>query len=314
MNKVIILQGGYNEEHEVSLNTANQVSKSLLKLKMKFKFLTVNPTTFHKDILKYSNDHICFNALHGTFGEDGKIQKILKKRKFRVTHSNQFTSNNCFNKIKSKKIINKFNIVTPIFKVIKIKDINFLNLNKIRLKFVRFVLKPVSSGSSFGLIIIKSKKDLVNFSNNLKDYKTKFSSNEQFIIEKYISGKELTVSVLEQGESPKPLGVTEIVSLNKTYDYQAKYTKGFSKHYLPARITIRNYEKCLNLALKIHKIFKCKTLSRVDFIFNSKINKIYFLEINSQPGMTKISLLPEQANFQKIKFDKIIEKLIINAQ
>ena len=314
MNKVIILQGGYNEEHEVSLNTANQVSKSLLKLKMKFKFLTVNPTTFHKDILKYSNDHICFNALHGTFGEDGKIQKILKKRKFRVTHSNQFTSNNCFNKIKSKKIINKFNIVTPIFKVIKIKDINFLNLNKIRLKFVRFVLKPVSSGSSFGLIIIKSKKDLVNFSNNLKDYKTKFSSNEQFIIEKYISGKELTVSVLEQGESPKPLGVTEIVSLNKTYDYQAKYTKGFSKHYLPARITIRNYEKCLNLALKIHKIFKCKTLSRVDFIFNSKLNKIYFLEINSQPGMTKISLLPEQANFQKIKFDKIIEKLIINAQ
>ena len=110
------------------------------------------------------------------------------------------------------------------------------------------------------------------------------------------------------------MGVTEIVSLNETYDYQAKYSKGFSKHFIPARISKQNYKKCLKLALAIHKIFKCKTLSRIDFIFNEKQNKIYFLEINSQPGMTTLSLLPEQANYQKIKFENIVLRLIDNAR
>ena len=91
-------------------------------------------------------------------------------------------------------------------------------------------------------------------------------------------------------------------------------TKGFSKHYIPARITKSNYTKCLKLALRIHKIFNCKTLSRVDFIFNEKQNRIYFLEINSQPGLTKLSLLPEQAYYQNIEFEKIIMQLIKNAE
>ena len=152
------------------------------------------------------------------------------------------------------------------------------------------------------------------FFEELRNFKKRFPKSEQFIIEKYISGKELTVSVLENNSIPQPLEVTEIVSLNETYDYQAKYSKGFSKHFIPARISKQNYNKCLNLALKIHKIFKCKTLSRIDFIFNKKQNKIYFLEINSQPGMTALSLLPEQANYQKINFESIILKLINNAR
>ena len=313
MKKILILQGGFNEEHKVSINTAKEVSKVLIKLKIDFKKLTVNPMTFDNDISKFSNDYICFNALHGTFGEDGKIQKILKRKRFRVTHSNHISSINCFNKIKSKKIIKKFKITTPSYRIVKIKNINLKYLNNVMIKFKKFVIKPVSSGSSYGLKIIKSKKDLSNFSNEIKKFKKKFDINENFIIEKFISGKELTVSVLENQSKSKPLGVTEIVSLNKTYDYQAKYTKGFSKHFIPARISNYSYKKCLNLALKIHKIFNCKTLSRVDFIFNNKEKKIYFLEINSQPGMTKISLLPEQANYQNIKFESIILKLIDNA-
>ena len=313
MKKILILQGGYNEEHEVSLNTAKEVAKALKKQKIYFKILTVNPLTFKRDILKFSNDHICFNALHGTFGEDGKIQKILKSKEYRVTHSNHIVSNKCFNKINSKKIIKKFNIATPTYKIIRCKDISSIFLNNIKKKYKKFVLKPVSSGSSHGLKIIKSKKDLVAFCNELKRFKNNFDVKEKFIIEKYISGKELTVSILEKESNLQSLEVTEIVSLNKSYDYQAKYSKGFSKHYIPARISIKNYKKCLKLALYIHKIFKCRTLSRVDFIFNRKENKIYFLEINSQPGMTRLSLLPEQAKFQKIKFENIIIKLINNA-
>ena len=313
MKKILILKGGFNEEHKVSINTAKEVTKVLTKLKIDFKTLTVNPTTFAKDILKFSNDYICFNALHGTFGEDGKIQKILKIKKFRVTHSNQSSSLNCFNKIKSKKLIKNFKIKTPPFIVVKTKDINSKYLNRIRVKFKQFVLKPVSSGSSHGLIVIKSKKDLTIFCKVIKKFKSNFDNNEDFIIEKFIFGKELTVSILQDELEIKPLEVTEIFSFNKTYDYKAKYTKGFSKHYIPARITKKNYKKCLDLALKIHKIFKCNTLSRVDFILNNKENKIYFLEINSQPGMTKMSLLPEQANFQQIKFQNIVLKLIENA-
>jgi len=314
LKKILILQGGYNEEHKVSINPAKQIVKALTKLKIYYKTLTVNPDTFEKDILKFSKKYICFNALHGPFGEDGKIQKILKNNKFCFTHSNHISSAKCFNKLKSKKIVNKFKIITPSFEIVKCKNINSKLLNTIKKRFSKFVLKPVSSGSSYGLKIIKSNKDLCVFSKELRNFKKKFHNNEQFIIEKFISGRELTVSVLEKNSVPQALEVTEIVSLNKTYDYQAKYSKGFSKHFIPARISNQNYKKCLKLALEIHKIFKCKTLSRIDFIFNKKQNKIYFLEINSQPGMTTLSLLPEQANYQKIKFENIILKLINNAR
>ena len=314
MKKILILQGGYNEEHKVSINTAKQIIKVLKKLKIHFKTLTVKPETFEKEISNFSRKYICFNALHGTFGEDGKIQKILKNNKFCFTHSNQIASYNCFDKLKSKKIVKKFNINTPSFEIIKCENINSKLLNRMKKKFSKFVLKPVSSGSSHGLKIIKSNRDLYYFAKELRYFKKKFHKTEKFIIEKFISGIELTVSVFEKTSIPKPLEVTEIVSLNSTYDYKAKYTKGFSKHFIPARISKQHYKKCLNLALKIHKIFKCKTLSRIDFIFNKKQNKIYFLEINSQPGMTALSLLPEQANYQKIKFENIVLRLIDNAR
>ena len=314
MTKILILQGGFNEEHEVSLNTSKEIVKVFKKLKINFKTLIVNPITFKDDILEFSNDHICFNALHGTFGEDGKIQKILKRNKFKVTHSNPNSSLNCFNKIKSKEIISRQNISTPKYDVIKIKDIDENYLKKIKIKFGKFIIKPASSGSSNGLVIIKSNRDLLSFSKKLKKFKYNFKKNEKFLIEQYISGIELTVSVIKTELNYQPLEVTEIVSLNKSYDYQAKYTKGFSKHFIPARISKQNYKQCLELSLKIHKIFKCNTLSRIDFILCKKENKIYFLEINSQPGMTKMSLLPEQATFKKIKFESIVKELIDNSK
>ena len=314
MTKVLILQGGYNEEHNVSLNTSKEIIKALKKLKINFKILTVNPITFAKDILKYSNEYICFNALHGPFGEDGKIQKILKTNNFRVTHSNQISSSNCFDKIKSKKIISKFRISTPKYDIIKIKDINKKYLNKQKLKFGKFVVKPASSGSSNGLVIVKSKEDLLGFFKKLKKFKNNFDNNDKFIVEEYISGKELTVSILKNKSIFTPLAVTEIISLNKSYDYKAKYTKGFSKHILPAKISKKNYNKCLIYALKAHEILKCNSISRSDFIYSSSKDKIYYLETNTQPGMTKLSLVPEQAKFNKISFEKIILELLINAK
>ena len=184
MKKILILQGGLNEEHKVSINTANEVAKVLTKLKIDFIRFTVNPKTFVRDISRFSNKHICFNSLHGSFGEDGKIQKILKKKGFSFTHSNQTSSINCFNKIKSKEIIKKYKILTPPHKLVKIKDIDHKYLEKISIKFKKFVLKPVSSGSSYGLKVIKSKKDLSFFCKAIPKFKRNFDYNENFLIEK----------------------------------------------------------------------------------------------------------------------------------
>ncbi len=314
MKKILILQGGYNEEHKVSLNTSKEVIKALKKLKINYQILTVNPLTFAKDISRYSNKYICFNALHGSFGEDGTVQKILKEEGFKVTHSSSLSSSKCFDKIESKKIINKFKILSPKYRVIVNQELNKNILKKTMIRFKKFVIKPSGSGSSYGLKVIKSQNDLSIFCNKLNKYKKNFDVNQEFLIEEFIDGKELTVSVIKNKSLYEALEVTEIISLNKMYDYQAKYTKGFSKHFIPARITKKNYLNCLKTALKIHKIFKCNTLSRIDFILNYKKNKIYFLEINTQPGLTKLSLLPEQANYHKINFESIVLKLINDAK
>ena len=310
MTEILILEGGFNEEHEVSLTTAKQVKKVFKKNKINYRSLIVNPRTFENIIDKYSNKLICFNALHGTFGEDGKIQKILKKKKFKFTHSGIYASKNCFNKINSKKMLTKYKIPTPIFFEIKPNFLNESNLNKYKKKFDKFIIKPNESGSSFGIRIIKTKNDLDNLIKNLKNYKKKLKYHNSLIIEKYIKGKELTVSVLEIYNKLQSLEVTEILSKNKFFDYIAKYSKGFAKHILPANIPSNIYKRCLRIALRAHKILKCNIISRTDFIYDKKFNKIFYLETNSQPGLTAISLLPEQAKFKNITFEEIILQLI----
>ena len=311
MTEILILEGGFNEEHKVSLNTANEVKKVFEKNKINYKSLIVHPQNFESVIDKYSNKLICFNALHGTFGEDGKIQKILKKKKFKFTHSGIYASKNCFNKINSKKMLTKYKIPTPIFFEIKPNLLNESYLNKYKKKFDKFIIKPNESGSSFGIRIIKTKNDLDNLIKNLKNYKKELKYHNSLIIEKYIKGKELTVSVLEIYNKLQSLEVTEILSKNKFFDYIAKYSKGFAKHILPANIPSNIYKRCLRIALRAHKILKCNIISRTDFIYDKKSNKIFYLETNSQPGLTAISLVPEQARFKNISFEEIILQLII---
>ena len=314
MKKVLVLEGGYNEEHEVSLNTGKEIKKILKKLKIYHKSLLVNPNNFHLEINKYSRDFICFNALHGPFGEDGQIQKILKTNGFKTTHSGVLSSKNCFNKVKSKKIITKLKIPTPKYFEINKKYLNIEYLTQIKKKFDKFIIKPNKSGSSFGIEIVKNNKQFQKIIKNIDTYKKKIGNHESLIFEEYISGMELTSAVISLNNKLIALDVTEIKPKNKYFDYQAKYTKGFSKHILPANISKKNYKKCLIFALKAHKVLRCNSISRSDFIYNFKQNKIYYLETNTQPGMTNLSLVPEQARFNKISFEKIVLDLLINAK
>ena len=310
--KILILEGGYNEEHEVSLKTSAEIQKVLRQMKVNFKKLRVNPKNFTTKIRKYKN-YICFNALHGPYGEDGQIQNILNKNKIKYTHSSAKSSNICFDKFKSKKIILNNKILTPKSIIIKIDDLDVNKVIEIKKKFKKFIIKPNNSGSSFGIQIVENKIQFEKFLEDINIFKTKFSSHKKFIVEEFIKGKELTVSTINFSNKIEALGVTEIKHDKSFFDYQSKYSKGLAKHILPAKITKKNYEKCLNLAIRAHSLLRCKSIARTDFILNTNNNKIYFLETNSQPGLTSVSLLPEQAKYKKISFPEIILNIIQNA-
>jgi len=309
--KILILEGGNNEEHDVSLVTSREIQKILNQNKLKFKTLRVNPKNFHKKIINYKN-FVCINALHGPFGEDGQIQKILKKNKIPFSHSNIKSSNLCFNKSASKKEIIKNKLMSPKYYLLNINDLNEKKLITIKSKLKKFVIKPNRSGSSFGIKIIKNQKEFDILISNLDEFKRKLTNHKEILIEEYISGRELTVSTIKLDKKIHALAVTEIKSKNNFFDYKAKYSKGYAKHILPAKLNKINYVKCLKFAIKAHKLLGCNSLARTDFIFDTKKNKIFFLETNTQPGLTPISLLPEQANYKGLPFSEIIFILIKN--
>ena len=309
--KILILEGGNNEEHDVSLVTSREIQKILNQNKLKFKILRVNPKNFHKKIINYKN-FVCINALHGPFGEDGQAQKILKKNKIPFSHSNIKSSNLCFNKSASKKEIIKNKLMSPKYYLLNINDLNEKKLITIKSKLKKFVIKPNRSGSSFGIKIIKNQKEFDILISNLEEFKRKLNNHKEILIEEYISGRELTVSTIKLAKEIHALAVTEIKSKNNFFDYKAKYSKGYAKHILPAKLNKINYAKCLKFATKAHKLLGCNSLARTDFIFDTKKNKIFFLETNTQPGLTPISLLPEQANYKDLTFAEIIFILIKN--
>ena len=309
--KILILEGGNNEEHDVSLVTSREIQKILNQNKLKFKILRVNPKNFHKKIINYKN-FVCINALHGPFGEDGQTQKILKKNKIPFSHSNIKSSNLCFNKSASKREIIKNKLMSPKFYLLNINDLNEKKLITIKSKLKKFVIKPNRSGSSFGIKIIKNQKEFDNLISNIEEFKKELNNHKEILIEEYISGRELTVSTIKLDKKIHALAVTEIKSKNNFFDYKAKYSKGYAKHILPAKLNKINYAKCLKFATKAHKLLGCNSLARTDFIFDTKKNKIFFLETNTQPGLTPISLLPEQANYKDLTFSEIIFILIKN--
>ncbi len=310
-DKILILEGGYNEEHEVSLKSSLEVQKILNSNKIKFHKLKVNPANFKKKISKFKN-YICLNLLHGTFGEDGEIQKILKNNNIKYTHSGYISSKICFNKVKTKKLIKKNNILTPKYILVKKKSFNIEKLYKLKKRFNKFIIKPNKSGSSFGIKIIKNNTEFKNFINKIENFKSILRFHDEILIEEYIQGKELTVSTIKFSEKIQALAVTEIKTNNNFFDYQAKYSKGYSNHILPAKISKKNYNLCLRQAIKCHKILNCKSIARTDFIYNNKSNKIYFLETNTQPGLTSVSLLPEQAEYKGLSFEDVIFGILKN--
>ena len=306
--KILVLEGGFNEEHEISIATGNQIKRSLSNLGITFESLIVDPQVFEKKIKKYGKDYICFNALHGTFGEDGNIQKILDNLGFKYTHTNSKSSYIGFNKQLTKAEIKDKPILTPDYLTIHYKDISKKILIDFFIRFGAFIIKPTSSGSSYGIKIFRNENDIKNFIKNLNKNIQIYKGHKDLLLEKLIQGRELTVAVIEKNNKSIPVEVTEIISKNDFFDYESKYTKGYSKHILPAKLPLEIYKNCKHYAKVVHDTINCKGVSRSDFIFDGK--DIFFLEINTQPGLTDISLVPEQLKYQNILFDELVLNII----
>ena len=302
MNKILILAGGYSNEREISLITAASVTKELKKNK-KYKLLTIEPDGHFVKRLRKFKPKLVLNLLHGRYGEDGYIQAILESEKVKYTHSGVLSSSLAIDKELSKKIFMINNILTPPYiKFSFKKDFNIKNIIKKIDKSFKFpvVLKPINEGSSIGVYICNKK----NFNINLM----KLEKFQNILIEKYIPGREIQAAILGK----KTLGIIELKPNRKFYDYKAKYSADAkTKHIIPVNMSTRNFKKINSIAMKAHKILKCRGVSRSDFRFHN--NKFYLLELNTQPGMTSLSLVPEIARYNNISFIKLIEEIMKDA-
>ena len=298
--RILILAGGFSREREISLKTAKSVFKEIKK-KYITKICEPNGDLI-KNIRSFKPD-VVFNALHGRYGEDGYIQSILESEKIKYTHSGVLSSSIAIDKEISKKIFLKNNILTP--KYFKFcfnkseKKSALIKKIKSKLNFP-VVIKPFNEGSSVEVYIC-NKNDLFK---NLK----KLSPYKEIMIEKFIPGREIQVAIMGK----RKLGAIELVPKRKFYDYQAKYNaKSKTEHIIPVKISKQKMNEVLNIALKAHKIIGCKGVTRSDFKFYK--NKFYLLEINTQPGMTSLSLVPEIAKYNNISFFKLVDWIIKDA-
>ena len=297
--KILILSGGISKERLISLDTGFQVAKELKKHGYKIR-ISEPDNSLEKNIREFKPS-VIFNALHGQFGEDGYIQSILEQFKIPYTHSGVIASSIAMDKEISKKIFKKNKILTP--KHIKYsfdkKKLELINKIHKELKFP-VVVKPINEGSSVNVFIC-TKKNINQTLNKIRSYK-------EVMIEEFIGGREIQVAIMGN----KKLGAIELKPKRKFYDYQAKYNSNAkTKHIIPVDLDKNKLNEVLNIALKAHKKIGCRGVTRSDFKFYK--NKFYLLEINTQPGMTKLSLVPEIAAYQGISFHELINWILKDA-
>ena len=296
---MLILSGGISKERLISLDTGLQVSKELIKNGYKVKIC--EPDNNLDKNIKNFKPAVIFNALHGQFGEDGYIQSVLERYKIPYTHSGVIASSIAMDKEISKNIFAKNKIKTPKFFTFSYDDTTSNIIKKINKKLsFPVVVKPLNEGSSVN-VYITGMKDLGKILNKLKSYK-------KVLIEKFIGGREIQVAIM----GDKKLGAIELIPKRKFYDYRAKYdSKAKTQHLIPVELSKTKYNQLMNIAYKAHKLIGCKGVTRSDFKFFK--GKFFLLEINTQPGMTKLSLVPEIASYKGVTFIKLIEWMLKDA-
>ena len=302
-NRVLVVLGGTSGERAISLESGRACIKALKK--KGYKVSTFDPKIKNFNLIDKKKIDVIFNALHGRDGEDGVAQSYFEYLKIPYTHSGVISSHNAMNKIISKEIFIKNKIKTPKYLVIEKINLQNKSLKKIiKNKNISFpvVIKPINEGSSLGVKVCNNIEKLKKEINYL------FKNYSELILEEYISGQEIQAAVL----NGNPLGAIELIPKRLFYDYKAKYTKkARTKHIMPARLTRKKYKEILSIAKKTHRALNCRGVTRSDFKFYK--NNFYALEINTQPGMTSLSLVPEIASYKGITFENLVEKILLDA-
>lgn len=299
---VAVLLGGWNSEREVSLRSGEAAYQALINLGYQATKIDFSREIFAQ--LQEIKPDVVFNALHGTYGEDGRIQGLLDILKIPYTHSGIEASVVGMDKILTQKVCADVGVKFARHEIL-VKGEEQKNKTKIQEIGRPFVIKPISEGSSVGVEVILEDTDF--------DFeKYSWQHGNKIIIESYIAGQELNVAVVDG----KALGVLEVRPKKLFYDYECKYTAGMTDYIMPAQISDEKYQEAMRLAEKVHQAVGCSGLSRVEFILNSKEggdNQFYLLEINTHPGFTATSIVPKIAKYVGVSFENLVEFLVNSA-
>ncbi|QXQ07062.1 D-alanine--D-alanine ligase [Sphingosinicellaceae bacterium] len=300
--KVAVLMGGWSAEREVSLTSGRGIAAALERLGHDVTAIDMGHDVAQR--LTEAAPDVVFNALHGTPGEDGSVQGLLDLMGFKYTHSGLRTSAIAIDKVLTKLVLVPLGIRMPgghIVSSASLHDGDPLPRP--------YVLKPVNEGSSVGVAIVT---DQSNYGNPIgRDVEGPWRHFDELLAEPFIAGRELTVAVLD-GEA---LAVTELNPTQGFYDYDAKYTDGLTVHTCPAELPAGIEAAALKMALDAHVALGCRGTSRSDFRFDPAqgVDGLYLLEVNTQPGMTSLSLVPEQAKHCGISYDDLVGRILASA-
>ncbi len=302
MKRVAVLYGGISAEREVSLSSGTQVASALREAGYDVQPIEVGPDLGALLAALDPRPDAVFNALHGKFGEDGVIQGVLDWLGIPYTHSGVRASALAMDKAASRAVFMAANLPVAHGRVIEIESLAGRDPLP-----CPYVIKPLDEGSSVGVTIVRERD------NRRHEIARAWRFGPQALVEEYIPGRELTVGVL----GDRPLAVTDIAAAHEFYDYESKYGAGGSRHILPAALPPEVESKAMTLALAAHQALGCRGASRTDFRYDdthASPGRLVLLEVNTQPGMTPTSLLPEQAAFRGIEFPALCSWMVENAR
>lgn len=306
VKKVAVLMGGWSNEREISLNSGQLCAEALRSMGFAVSTIDVGIYSSLADSfvqqLAYESPDVVFNAMHGPFGEDGKMQSILEYLNLPYTHSGVLASALAMDKARAKSVVAACNVAVAESVVLHRKSITLEHPME-----PPYVIKPVYEGSSFGIVMV-AKGDAVPLA---LLHSNQWRYGDELLVERYVPGRELTCVVMGN----KVLDVCEILPEHgyKFYDFNAKYDVGGSKHICPAEILPNIYQDVQRMSLVAHKAIGCRGITRSDFRFNEETGKVYWLEINTQPGMTPTSLVPDIAKVSDLSFKDLVLWLVEDA-
>ncbi len=300
---ILVLMGGTSEEREISLRSGKAVLNALVEMGYPARGIDYNSAVISEIIA--AKPELVFIALHGKNGEDGTVQGMLETMNIAYTGSGMTTSVLCMDKVLSKKLFEYEGIPSARFRILKKQDLANIVSIQSHLKEdmgLPMVVKASTQGSSIGTYIVRKEEDIIGAIENA------FKYSEEVLIEEFIDGKELTVALIGN-DQPQVLPIIEITSTNEFYDFESKYTQGMCEHIIPAGIDHASQDEIGQISQQVYKLMGCKGFARIDFMLDSS-GSPYVLEVNTIPGMTEMSLVPDAARAAGMNFEELVERIV----